>query len=118
MSSLAGVPPPTDADALLRCADEPIAIPGAIQPHGALLALTEPDLTVVVASANAAEIVGAATRLDDLLGDEDLAQVGLDDLLSAVDAGPVEPHALLDAVLDALNPPSTDDITLLCIART
>ncbi|MFL6097991.1 MAG: hypothetical protein ACJ71Y_21275 [Blastococcus sp.] len=36
----------------------------------------------------------------------------------AVDAGPVEPHALLDAVLEALNPPSTDDITLLCLART
>jgi hypothetical protein len=30
----------------------------------------------------------------------------------------VEPHALLDAVLEALNPPSTDDITLLCLART
>ena len=38
--------------------------------------------------------------------------------VAAVDAGPVEPHALLDAVLEALNPPSTDDITLLCLART
>jgi hypothetical protein len=30
----------------------------------------------------------------------------------------VEPQALLDAVLAALNPPSTDDVTLLCVART
>src|SRR5689334_1819085 len=45
--------------ALLNCADEPIAVPGAIQPHGALLALTEPDLTVVVASENAAGLLGA-----------------------------------------------------------
>ncbi|RBY84419.1 SpoIIE family protein phosphatase [Blastococcus sp. TF02A-26] len=46
------------SEALLRCADEPIAVPGAIQPHGALLAVTEPDLTVVVASANAARVFG------------------------------------------------------------
>ena len=44
-----------DADALLRCADEPIAVPGAVQPQGALLAVTEPGLAVVVASANAPE---------------------------------------------------------------
>jgi light-regulated signal transduction histidine kinase (bacteriophytochrome) len=39
--------------ALQRCADEPIAVPGAIQPHGVLLAVTEPGLEVVSASANA-----------------------------------------------------------------
>jgi serine phosphatase RsbU (regulator of sigma subunit) len=43
---------------------------------------------------------------------------GLDDLRTTVASGPVEPQALLDAVLAALNPPSTDDVTLLCIART
>ncbi|WP_409330784.1 SpoIIE family protein phosphatase [Trujillonella humicola] len=62
------------ADALLRCADEPIAVPGAIQPHGALLAVTEPDLAVVVASANAAAVLGtdvAGRTLADLLGPED-----------------------------------------------
>src|ERR671932_191681 len=56
--------------ALLACADEPIAIPGAIQPHGVLLALTEPDLTVVSASENAAELLGAdpvGSALPDLL---------------------------------------------------
>ena len=54
MTSSAAVPD----EALLRCADEPIAIPGAIQPHGVLLAVTEPDLTVVIASENAAELFG------------------------------------------------------------
>ena len=43
---------------------------------------------------------------------------GLDDLRATVAGGPVDPHALLDAVLGALNPPGTDDVTLLCVART
>ncbi|MCV2488201.1 SpoIIE family protein phosphatase [Geodermatophilus sp. YIM 151500] len=57
-------------EALLRCADEPIAVPGAVQPHGVLLAVTEPDLTVVVTSANAGALFGtdpAGRRLDELL---------------------------------------------------
>ena len=64
---------PTD-DALRRCADEPIAVPGAIQPHGALLAVTEPDLTVVVASANDVDLFGyqvTGLPLPDLLDDDD-----------------------------------------------
>ncbi|WP_448609381.1 SpoIIE family protein phosphatase [Geodermatophilus sp. URMC 60] len=70
--------PPTDVsgvdeDALQRCADEPIAVPGAIQPHGALLAVTEPDLAVVVASANAADVLGATpASLADVLAPTDL----------------------------------------------
>ncbi|TFV86720.1 GAF domain-containing protein [Blastococcus sp. CT_GayMR20] len=72
-------------EALLRCADEPIAVPGAIQPHGVLLAATEPDLTVVLTSANAAELFGGdvtGRSLDDVLGTDvrdglagDLAEV-------------------------------------------
>ena len=50
--------PRVDDEALRRCADEPIAVPGAVQPHGVLLAVTEPALDVVVASANAAELFG------------------------------------------------------------
>jgi light-regulated signal transduction histidine kinase (bacteriophytochrome) len=68
---------PTD-DALLRCADEPIAVPGAIQPHGALLAVTEPDLTVVVASTNAVDLFGyqvTGLPLPDLLDDDDAARL-------------------------------------------
>ncbi|WP_051683677.1 SpoIIE family protein phosphatase [Blastococcus sp. URHD0036] len=58
------------SEALLRCADEPIAVPGAVQPHGALLAVTEPDLAVVGASANADTVFGgqvAGRSLADLL---------------------------------------------------
>jgi chemotaxis family two-component system sensor kinase Cph1 len=61
---------------LRGCADEPIRIPGAIQPHGVLLGVTEPDHSVVVASANAAELLGrdpAGSDLATLLG-EDVAE--------------------------------------------
>jgi two-component system, chemotaxis family, sensor kinase Cph1 len=76
VSSPAGGPVPTDPEALLRCADEPIAIPGAIQPHGVLLALTEPDLAVVVASANAAEVFGRpVVALDQLVSEVDLGRL-------------------------------------------
>src|ERR687890_279644 len=65
--------PDVDEDPLQRCADEPIAVPGAIQPHGALLAVTEPDLAVVVASANAADVLGTTpASLADVLGSADL----------------------------------------------
>lgn len=87
---------------MLDCADEPIAIPGAIQPHGALLALTEPDLAVVVASANAAEILGrpvAGARLDDLLADDDLAAVRAALTAEHVEANPLRVR-LADADVD------------------
>jgi two-component system, chemotaxis family, sensor kinase Cph1 len=76
-------------EALLRCADEPIAIPGAVQPHGVLLVVTEPDLAVVIASANAPDLFGrpvAGVPLDDLLGSDDAARLraGLDGDLAEV----------------------------------
>ncbi|MGZ4509256.1 MAG: PP2C family protein-serine/threonine phosphatase [Blastococcus sp.] len=43
---------------------------------------------------------------------------GLERLRDVVASGPADPHALLDEVLGALNPPGTDDVTLLGIART
>ena len=72
---------------LTECEREPIHIPGAIQPHGALLGLTGPRLEVVLHSANAealleldaaplgrnvAELVGAAAldQLQDALSGE------------------------------------------------
>ena len=80
--------PGVDDDALQRCADEPIAVPGAIQPHGALLAVTEPDLAVVVASANAADVLGTTpASLADVLGPADLDRLraGLAGDLAEVD---------------------------------
>ncbi len=58
----AGVPgsAPAAAGADPACAQEPIRIPGSIQPHGALLAI-DPlrDWTVVAASRNTAELLSA-----------------------------------------------------------
>ena len=64
-----------------NCADEPIHIPGSIQPHGALLAMTPDDLVVRVASANSQRWIGAAPTavigrpLSEFLGDEVTAWV-------------------------------------------
>lgn len=66
---------PEDFEELLaNCADEPIRFPGAIQPHGALLTLREPDLQIVQVSANVASLFNHQPEtllgqpLDTLLG--------------------------------------------------
>ena len=51
---------------LTNCDREPIHIPGLIQPHGALLVLQEPDLTIIQVSSNTLESIGQ--RPQDLLG--------------------------------------------------
>ncbi|QHF04256.1 GAF domain-containing protein [Pseudomonas asturiensis] len=43
---------------LANCADEPIQFPGAIQPHGLLFTLTEPELTVLQVSGNVHTVLG------------------------------------------------------------
>jgi diguanylate cyclase (GGDEF)-like protein len=49
---------PGEAIDLTNCDREPIHIPGAIQPHGLLLAMTEPDLVIRQCSANVALLLG------------------------------------------------------------
>ena len=68
--------------ALELCSQEPIHIPGAIQPHGALLVLDGDRLTVLQASANWSGLTGAATpeppvgrSLEEVLGAEAAASV-------------------------------------------
>ena len=51
---------------LSNCERELIHLSGSIQPHGVLLVLAEPRLTVIQASANVGERLGLAT--DVLLG--------------------------------------------------
>ncbi|MBC7969345.1 MAG: GAF domain-containing protein [Verrucomicrobia bacterium] len=51
---------------LTNCDREPIHIPGLIQPHGALLVLQEPDLTIIQVSINTLELIGQHPQ--DLLG--------------------------------------------------
>lgn len=53
------------------CDQEPIRIPGAIQPHGVLLVLATPDLRVIQASVNASKLTGREVigrPVDDLIG--------------------------------------------------
>lgn len=81
----------TDAltEAVERCAEEPIHIPGSIQPHGFLLVLSEPDLRVLQASRNVAEWLGLEAQsllglpLRELIADPELpsrlAQLAADD---------------------------------------
>ncbi len=98
----------TGADLRDDCANEPIHIPGAIQPHGVLLTLSEPALVVLQASANintelglgAASVTGQA--LGSLLGEAALAQVRL--ALADLDADEDEQHqvTLNGELFDAL----------------
>jgi chemotaxis family two-component system sensor kinase Cph1 len=58
--------PPAQLDGSSACAQEPIHIPGAIQPHGAVLAALADGLAVTHASANLAAILGRSP--DTVLG--------------------------------------------------
>ncbi|BAP45769.1 GAF sensor signal transduction histidine kinase [Pseudomonas sp. StFLB209] len=52
--------------AIERCSQEPIQIPGSIQPHGFLLVLDEPSLQILQASENTEQWLGVAAG--DLIG--------------------------------------------------
>ena len=66
---------------LTNCEVEPIHIPGAIQPHGMLLVLTEPNLEIAQVSENSQEIVGIAPvdmlarPLADFIGDQQVNKI-------------------------------------------
>jgi chemotaxis family two-component system sensor kinase Cph1 len=66
---------------LTICDREPIQIPGAIQPHGLLLSLGEPDLRLIQISANLADIAGKSVQallgsaLEQLIGDAGMQQL-------------------------------------------
>lgn len=66
---------PQDAhESVIPCEDEPIRIPGSVQPHGVLLAVRGHDLTIQAASRSAATHLGWSAerllgrRLGDVLG--------------------------------------------------
>jgi chemotaxis family two-component system sensor kinase Cph1 len=73
---------PLDIEQLLKdCAVEPIQFPGAIQPHGLLISLSEPDLTICQVSANLADYLDCPPEqvlgkpLEQLFGREALQQL-------------------------------------------
>ena len=67
----ASAPPPAFGQAdLSNCEREQIHLAGSIQPFGALLLLSEPDLTIVQASANAEQFLTALPEgLDTYMGE-------------------------------------------------
>ena len=70
--------------AIDRCADEPIHIPGSIQPHGFLLAISEPELQVQQASENVKQWLGVDAR--SLLGQPLSTLLGNDRIRAALTA--------------------------------
>lgn len=66
--------PPRGGEDVVSCADEPIRVPGSVQPHGVLLAAEGPDREIVMVSASSADHLGRppasllGTRLGDLIG--------------------------------------------------
>ena len=83
---------------LAACVQEPIRTPGAIQPHGVLLALSTDARTVLVASENAALVFARA--MDEVLGAEFATLVGVavaDRVLAIADARPSasNPHEVV-----------------------
>jgi len=81
---------------LANCEDEPIHIPGAIQPHGALVAFRDGDLSIVHASANLAELTGVDAAA--------AAGRSAADLVSATDAEQLRAKLLPGRDLRELNP--------------
>jgi len=82
------------------CAEEPIRIPGSVQPHGVLLAVSEPDLVVRHVSANVADLTGLA--VDEVVG------APLGDVLGAAAERAVRVHVRTFGDLRARNPVSVD----------
>ncbi|MFC8190090.1 SpoIIE family protein phosphatase [Cellulomonas sp. NPDC057328] len=88
---------PLDLDA---CAAEPIRIPGSVQPHGVLLAVTEPALEVRHVSRTVERLVGRAA--------EDVVGTDLGAVLGPEAAEAVRHHVRTFGDLRARNPLSLD----------
>lgn len=78
---------------LANCADEPIQFPGAIQPHGLLFTLEEPNLTILQVSANVQSVLGHAP--------EHVLGKGLDHVLGAGWAEVIRSASAHDSFVDA-----------------
>ena len=72
----AGASSADEGDRLVECAQEPIHLPGAIQPHGSLLTVDPGSLEILQASSNCLSHLGVATSrllgtaIGDLVGPE------------------------------------------------
>ena len=101
---------------LTTCDREPIHLIGAIQPHGALIAVTEDDQIIDYASLNTAAFIGTdpetilGTTLATLIGDDNVAQLG------AFSLEPSTPE-LLKPWFFAFTAPSGKQIRTECLAH-
>ncbi len=78
---------------LANCADEPIHLPGTIQPHGALFAF-DGARTLVAWSANAAAMLGVAPVLGaraDALGLPDCTLELIEEIAADMEGGEARP---------------------------
>ena len=88
------------SDAVARCADEPIHLPGSIQPHGFLLVLDDQQLRVQQASRNVADWLGLpAEAVLGLALPELIATDGLAARLLALSNGDRNPFHMGDVSL-------------------
>jgi len=94
---------------LLNCADEPIHIPGSIQPHGALLFFTA-DGALEGWSANAPNMLGIALELGTPYAALALPPAALELLLDYI--GPGEPE-----VTPSMVPVSVNDLDFDCVVH-
>jgi diguanylate cyclase (GGDEF)-like protein len=91
--------PANDLD-LARCADEPIHVPGTIQPHGVLIAAARQDLRITHVSANCKSLTGLSPSaaigrpLSDIFGD-----AGCTAILNALEQEIYAPSNVLSLVL-------------------
>jgi diguanylate cyclase (GGDEF)-like protein len=94
---------PSETVDLTNCDREPIHIPGAIQPHGLLLTMTEPELVVRQCSANAELVIGrtvetvCGARLASVVGEAAADAVALLAGRPADEDPPVTPVRVADA---------------------
>src|SRR4051794_41629755 len=91
---------PSDPVDLTNCDREPIHTPGGVQPHGVLMALEGPALTVAQVSANTSDLLGVpADRLLGRPAEELFEPAGRADLADTLrsaqprDAGPLRVRA-------------------------
>lgn len=102
-------------EAIDRCADEPIHIPGSIQPHGFLLVVSEPDLRIQQASENVRDWLDVEAR--QLLGQPLSALLPIERIqagLPALQDGDHNPFHLSDVQLTL---PGAGDLLLALMAH-
>ena len=110
--------PPASPD-LSACASEPIATPGSIQPHGALLAIDTASFRVVQSSLNAPAFLGIASSPLGKTIEELLGPIASESLIRRSNAGKANEsdYLMLDGRALQLSTHKSDGLAILEIER-